>query len=173
MNITMARTPVREIAERKFTAEEGPTSEQWQAFARKTGKRKRPPSVSVNGWDKAKEDAGHRLGTGEWQEVKATTWVATYALLHEKVYGVAPVELRGKSVVWAAAMASKLLREEFDGDAGAMGEFIRWTWKRERGREEWRRAKNNGAGGRIGWKLQFGGALLTDYRLELARKADR
>jgi hypothetical protein len=45
---------------------------------------------------------------------------------------------------------------------------MRWVWRREAAREQWRRVKGQG-GGRIGPWFMFSGALLTDWRLAVAR----
>jgi hypothetical protein len=104
----------------------------------------------------------HRMGGGHF--------VAMYADLHEKVYGIAPVELDdGKVFHMAKQAADRLLEKHFGGDPGEMVTFVLWVWDREKGREDWRRGGIK-SGGRIGWRLQFGGALVSDYRLDAVRR---
>jgi len=95
-------------------------------------------------------------------------FVALCAMLHGKVYGVAD-EVGPRERMDAAAAAARMLRSQFDGDADAMADFVRWAWLREKDREEWRR-ENGRPGGRLGWRLLFSGAILTDYRLDKARR---
>jgi hypothetical protein len=133
---------------------------------------KRPSQGIANGtWERALADAAERLASGQWAGAKPATWVAAYALLHGKVYGVVPAELTPKPRMHAAGAAGRMLLREFDGDAAEMAEFVRWTWMRERARE----AKRQGHGGcsyRLSWQLQFGGAVLTDYRLDQSRRQE-
>lgn len=102
----------------------------------------------------------------------APEFVGLYAMLHEAVYGVAPDELAND---WTPAVkaARKMFEEEFDEDVRAFVAFIRWTWVREKKREKWRRENGRDAN-RIGWRLQFQSrAMLTDYKVALARRNGR
>jgi hypothetical protein len=137
--------------------------------ARKQRRSERPKRVSSGTWDKALDDGHAMLLSGEWDEARPIHFVAAYALLHKKVYAVECSELTPQARLYASGAAARMLRDEFGDERAEMAEFLRWTWKREKEREAWRRAKNR-AGGRIGWRLQFGGSLLTDYRLDLARR---
>lgn len=83
---------------------------------------------------------------------------------------MAPADLDSN---WPAAMAAakSLLEREFNCDAERVVDFLRWVWRRERGREKQRIAAKNG-GFRIGWRWQFRGReLVTEYRVDLARAA--
>ena len=105
-----------------------------------------------------------------WGDAKPGHLVALYAWCHEQVYGVAPAELSGLDWSGAAAMAAKLVRDEFGGKMAEVIEFMRWLWRREKAREKWRR-DNDREGGRISWRTQFkGGACVTDYRIDKARR---
>lgn len=126
-------------------------------------------SISDGPWEKARRQAAEMIRSGHWEDAIPRHFVAAYAILHEMVYGVAPAELTPVSRLRAARTASLCLQREFGDDAAEMADFLRWTWTREREREKWRRA-NGREGGRIGVYLQFG-ALVTDYRLAIARKA--
>lgn len=136
------------------------------------------PTIPDKAWEKACESAAVRLNAavrgeeGCWGDAQPREYVAAYALLHERVYGILPYELTPIARLRAAGLAKRLLDTHFDGDGDAMGRFILWAWKREKEREDWRRKNPHRAGaGRIGWSLQFGGALLSDWVVEGQRKA--
>jgi hypothetical protein len=98
--------------------------------------------------------------------MKGRHFVALYARLHEKTYGVAPAELEGTVFFGAVSAADRMLRVEFDGKAEAMIDFIRWVWVRERSREKGRRAREEATAFRIQWRLQFvRRELLVDFRV--------
>lgn len=122
-----------------------------------------------------------RLGEEAFEFATSKVWhrftprhlVAFWAKLHGRVYGVDPcAELAGKAGLAATGMARAFVENQFGGDMAEAVEFLRWTWKRERSREDYRRA-NGGKGGRIGWRLQFSATLVTDYRIDLARRVER
>ena len=97
--------------------------------------------------------------------------VAMHEWAHTEVYGAAPGELDPKAWLHAAAAAGRMLKTEFADDIGRMVDYVRWTWKRELGRETRRRNGLDLSVGRIGWRIQFGMRyLLTDYRIDLARR---
>lgn len=123
---------------------------------------------SSSGYTLAIAEASERAKQGNWEGAEPRHMVGLYAALHQQVYGVAPDELKD---VWRGAVTSakSMLEKEFDNDPRKMIEFIRWTWARERRREEKRRADKQ-EGSRIGWVLQFKHrSMLTDYRVEVAR----
>lgn len=128
---------------------------------------------SSSGYEKARAET-NALATAErndpevWASAQPKHLVALYSLLHEQVYGVAPVELKD---VWKGVVsaAKGMLEKEFNGDTKAFVEFIRWTWFRERNREVKRRAEGT-EGSCIGWPLQFKSrAMLTEYRVNVVR----
>jgi len=135
-------------------------------------KKPKAKTIADGAWGKALSWAEEAMRTGDWGDAAPRHYVAAYALLHERTYGVAPAELTPTTRLHAAGMAANLLRREFDGEPGEMAAFLRWTWQREKERETWRRA-NGRDGGRIGYRLQFTGGLLTDYRVAKARRAGR
>lgn len=109
--------------------------------------------------------------SGDWSAAHGGHLVALYEWLHAEVYGVATSELavrRQRAV--AASVAGAMVKREFAGDYGEAVRFMKWAWEREQEREEWRRA-NGRSGQRVGWRLQFGGALVTDWRLDEARRS--
>jgi hypothetical protein len=110
-----------------------------------------------------------RMGSGDWTDTRPMHFVAMFALLHHRVYGVEAHELTTAERVRASTLAGHMLREHFGDDAGAMAAYVRWAWQREKQRETWRRT-NARTGGRLMARFVFGGALLTDYHLDLARR---
>jgi hypothetical protein len=137
------------------------------------GKKRRAPARKTTardpkGYERAREEAAKRAKADDWREATPAQLVGLYALLHEQVYRVPPAELVD---AWKGAVsaARAMLEKEFEGSPVALVEFIRWTWKRERVREQ-RAIANGGDRSRLGWVLQFKSrALLTDYRVDLAR----
>jgi hypothetical protein len=123
--------------------------------------------------EKVAEECARMRKENDWSEAKASHLVALYAWCHEKVYTVAPSELAGLTWMAATSAAAKLVRDEFNGNVEEAVEYVRWTWRREAGREKWR-VENDRPGSRIGWRLQFQQRLLvTDYRIDAARAAKR
>ncbi len=109
------------------------------------------------------------LAAGSWKGAEGKHFVALYADLHFRVYGIAPADLAPKERLYASGMAKSLLAKEFGGDRDEMSRFVAWTWTREKERERWRR-ENGRDGQRIDWRLQFGTRLLVDFRLAEARR---
>lgn len=142
------------------------------AKAEKRPPRKRGGGVAASSMQSATTEAERRGGSGDWEGARPLVFVAAYARLHELVYGLAPAELGPQERKVAACAAARMLKREFDGDAAAMAVFVQWAWKREQGREKWRRA-NGRQGFRMTWRLLFGGAILTDHRLEQLRSKSR
>jgi hypothetical protein len=152
---------------RKFPDEE-PASGELAKFLHRPSKGGKSRTLSESAWRKAKEDASRRMASGEWEGAQCRVFLASYALLHEEIYGVEPEELTPSERYFALAIISRFLHYKFDDNPSLLAAFLRWTWVREKGRERWRR-ENNQPGRRIGWKAQFSGYLLTDYKLDLAR----
>lgn len=105
----------------------------------------------------------------DWSRARGEHLVALYCWCHEQVYGVEPA-LPVKAWQEGARLAVEFAARHFQGDLERVVDFMRWTWKREKEREEWRRSHNRD-GGRIGLRLQFGDALMPDYKLHLHRRA--
>jgi len=94
--------------------------------------------------------------------------VALYYLCHQEVYGAEPVELVGESWRDACLAVGRLIKQEFDGEARAVVEFVRWVWRRERWRES--RRHEGERKWRVTWRQQFVRRdLLSDYRTEQSR----
>lgn len=118
------------------------------------------------------DDVERMRESGDWGAATARHFVALYEALHLEVYGAAAPDsetARGRQN--AAFAAGKVLREEMGGDPAEMAAFMVWAWEREVGRERWRR-ENNRPGGRLGWRLLFGG-VAGDYRVERLRRGGR
>lgn len=137
----------------------------------KSAKRK-STGIGDSRFVKALDEAARMLATGEWKEATGIHFAALYADLHFRVYGVEAEDLGSKERVYAAKLATDMLADAFGGDRDAMARFVAWTWSREREREKWRRETGNG-GGRVTWRAQFGKKLLTEFRLEEARRKAR
>jgi hypothetical protein len=114
------------------------------------------------------------IEVGDFGRAKASHMVELYALLHEKVYGVAPDELASTLVRQSAGrMAQTMLGKYFGGDAERMILFMRWCWRREESLAQWRRKKKIPNFRRLVWRKQFGVELVTEYKIEIASKAGR
>lgn len=140
------------------------------------GKRKRdmrPVPKRATPLEAAIADARSRADSGDWLSAPGMALVGLYSFCHEEVYGVTPIELDEKAALRVASrMASAMVKKYFGSDTDEAVEFIKWTWMREREREEWA-AQNGKTRGRVGYRLQFSSALLTDYRVALSRKQRR
>src|ERR1700722_11166650 len=137
----MARVPVRLLRE-----ESRPTTSDVQQWARrpKHDQPRRPAGVTKKQWTAAFAGAAERRVSGEWEGARPLEFVALYALLHRRVYGLFPEELsshdehddvvavQGKALLGAAAMAKKMLEQTFDGDAVGMASYVKWVWDREK-----------------------------------------
>jgi hypothetical protein len=131
---------------------------------------RKPPTTDRRRRQQYAEEAEDIRGRRAWAEMRPGHFVALYVACHERVYGAAPTELDvGRTHALAVLAASRLLKQEFHEDPARMFDFLRWAWDREEAREKWRR-DNRREGGRIGWRLQFGAALVTDYRVEASRR---
>lgn len=168
------------MGRRRMTAEEIASSSKSDSPARQLAAmcrpkaKKRPAnrngpkaSTILDQIDKVQEIAAN---PERWSEMTPAMFVALYAWLHSEVYGVDPsAELAGKTGLAARGAAKRMVDEMFDGDRVAAVDFVRWSWRREKGREQWRR-DNGQAGSRMGWRWQFGPALVNDYRVHLRRQ---
>lgn len=119
---------------------------------------------------KTLEQVGEMLKTGKWKEATGRHFVALYADLYFRVYGMLPADLGPKERVFASKLASTMLSKQFQDDREAMSKFMAWTWTEEKRREQWRR-ENHRDGGIIDWRYQFSAKLVQSYRMALARKA--
>ena len=121
--------------------------------------------------DRVRAELETMLAADRYDTMKPVHLVALWARCHERVYGVVPAEMVGDAWLAASSSAAKLVRDEFGGDFARAVEFLRWTWRREQGREIAARKRKDERVSRIGWRLQLAQRyLLTDYRLDLARQ---
>jgi hypothetical protein len=128
-----------------------------------TAEKRASKTIGDAAFGRAISQTREMMSTGVWGPAYPRHFVALYVVLHEMVYGVTPAELGPRPRVLAAGFAARMLEKEFDDDPGKMAAYVKWVWTREKDREEWRR-KNGRDSGRIGWRLMFGPALLTDWR---------
>jgi hypothetical protein len=161
----------RQVVDDEDSNDRRESAKQLAAWAHKPPKRERSKTISDSAFEKATLQMHSMAKSTDWSAATPRHILALYAWLHEKVYGVAPGELTSRERLIATGAASRMLDRDFDGDQGAMVAYVLWTWKRERATEKWRRENGRVEGRRIGWRLQFNGSLLTDYRIELARRA--
>ncbi len=124
--------------------------------------------MSVDTMARAANEMNRMVAEQDWSGAQGKHFVALYAFLHLRVYGVESADLGSSERVYASGAATRMLEREFGGDGAQMAEFMRWCWQREKKTEAWRRA-NHRSGRRVSWRLQFGGVLLTDWRVEVAR----
>jgi len=111
-----------------------------------------------------------RAKSGDWDGADARTILGLYAWCHRSVYGITPVELEAVGEFRIAARAAlRVLHEFFDDDAAACALFVRWSWKREKDRAAWAKGKGYDRN-RMGWRLQFSGKQITDYRVAQTAK---
>ncbi len=116
------------------------------------------------------EQVAQIVKTKTWASLQPVHFVELYVLGHKAVYGVEPAELTGSGKgasnarKGAASAAGRMLRQEFGDRPTEMVRFFDWVWKREQGREQWRK-ENGREGGRLTWQVMIAGrAILTDYR---------
>lgn len=169
----MSAVPRRKIApaeEQRRLALVAPPEDSPDSFAR-AGKPRRPRTVPDKLFADARERARAMVEANDWVAARAVDFVALFAAMHERVYGVTLV-ISSKDRFLAACMAAALQREQFDGDPTRLADFVWWTWRREREREAWRR-ENNRPTTPISWRLQFGLRLINDYRVAMARERSR
>lgn len=157
----------------KFPNKESP-SEAMQALLadreRKTERRKaKPKTLAASQFGRARTEVEAMIESDDWSGATARHLVALYDVMHTEVYGVECAELGPAERYNATMMAANLTKREFSGDYTKAVEFMRWAWAREADSEKWRRENGRTHARRIGARLMFGGSLLTDYRVYLAR----
>lgn len=139
-------------------------------FAPPKEKKKRgAPSVAKSRREKFFSEMEKMRQDSEWDDFRAGHFVALYAACHEHCYGILPAETEtSKDFALAMLAASRLLKNEFQGNPAKMVHFMRWSWSREQEREKWRRSNGNG-GGRLSWRFQFSSSHVSDYRVNAVR----
>lgn len=143
-----------------------------ESTSKKLERRKnKPKTIAASSFDRSLAEVDEMIKTGDWDKAKATHLVALYDRLHFRCYKVEASELGPAERYNAAMMAASMVRREFGGEFAEAAEFMRWAWEREIASEKWRRDNGRMFARRLGVRLFFGGNLLTDYRLYLARKS--
>jgi hypothetical protein len=123
-------------------------------------------------WRQTKDETDVMMRSGEWGVAEARHIVQLYATMHGQVYGVPALDLSGQGRFHAAQAATRLIRECFEDDVARMAAFVWWTWKREAGREQWRR-QHRTSGYTLGHRQQFGEKLVGEYLIDMKRTGDR
>lgn len=123
--------------------------------------------------ERVANEVDRMVKAGDWNPASPYHLVSLFGRCYKEVYGIPEFETENpKTFGLAAILAKNLLAKRFSGNIKLMVEFIRWTWKREVAREEWR--KQNATEGRefkrIGFRLQFSDSLFSDYVLHLRRQ---
>ena len=139
------------------------------AWAKQLPRKQRPPTNGGLQRKKVVDELSAMLESDEWGQARPVHLVELYCLLHENVYGVEALDLRGQLNRQACArMVLTMLRRDFDDEVPALVDYMRWSWQREESREEWRRRNNTGRR-RLTWRIQFGGELLTEFLMQRVR----
>jgi hypothetical protein len=148
--------------------------------AKKPKKEKKPKAPKPEGKPKASmtdgkflkvlDDLAVFVKTGRWDDARPIHFVALYADLHFRVYGVEPFDLDATTRVFAAGLAGSLLARKFSGNKAEFQKFMAWTWTREKEREQYSKESGKTRNTRVGWQLQFGPRFLTDYLVEQGRR---
>lgn len=161
----------------KFTPKEAPSAEMQALmgdYAKKQERKKsRSKTIAASQFGRTRVEVETMIDLDDWSGATARHLVALYDIMHAEVYGVACAELGPAERYNATMMAANLTKREFSGDYTKAVEFMRWAWAREAETEKWRRDHGKTHARRIGARLMFGGSLLTDYRVFLARAGKR
>lgn len=147
---------------------DAPTTAAVVAWAAPKAKKHRSVGIGDAAFLRVLDDLNSKLASGAVASLEPKHFVALYADLHFRVYGVEPIDLGSKERAFAAKLARDMLEKDFAGDAAKMAEFVSWAWSREKEREQWRR-DNGRDGGRISWRFQFGRQLLADFKVRKVR----
>lgn len=135
----------------------------------KPKKKRTSGSIGPKVWNVAQSEVIDMMTEGDWEKAGPLHFVALYAVLHKRIYGIEPAELNvSKERQYAMYAAGRMYSNEFNTDASAMVQFMKWCWVKEQSSLKWRRAnpeRDNGF--RIGWKYQFNGKLLSDWRMQM------
>lgn len=132
-------------------------------------KKKRARGISDALFEKLREEAVECAQKNDWTFAEPRHFVAHYAHLHARVYGLEATELDSKTRLRASFVVGKVLESQFGGDKKLFASFCRWVWNRENGRHEYRRA-NGRPLTRLSWLSAFSGYSITDWRLATGGK---
>lgn len=133
-------------------------------------RKKSPPSIGAKRQERFAREMTEMRESGDWDCAEPAHFVALFVWMHTRVYEVEPIELtKGTEYALAARFAKTMLVTHFKSNVDATMEFMRWAWRRESEREQWRR-DNGKDGGRLTARFFFSGTLVTDYRIAMARQ---
>ena len=141
-------------------------------FAGEPKGKKKSKTIGDSAFMKTLEEVGVMLKEDRWSNAQGRHFVALYADLYFRVYGMLPADLGPKERVFATKLANTVLEKQFTGNRAEMAKFMAWTWTREKEREKWRR-ENGRDGGIIDWRFQFAAKLVQSYRMANARTSAR
>ena len=167
----MARVPKLEaMATRDAEARAAADAVAEMAIAAVTSSKKRRKQMGTSGkrLDATIEEARMMRESGDWNEAEPRHLVGLFLELHEWCYGVPAGEEVRKCWAGANGAARRLVAQEFGGNLLAAVEFMRWVWKREKGREQWRR-ENGRPVRRLTLWVATSSAVVTDYRVARRR----
>lgn len=160
--------PTQESPKRTARQEQNDeTADQFEALIAKTSGSSKPKFARP---DVVRAEVIAMLnGKLEWDKAEPIHFVELAAGFHERVYGVADEEMgAGKQRGMVVRIAASMLKSSFKGNAEEMAGFVKWAWKRERSREQWRRDQKR-EGGRLSVRGLFSRRLLTDYKVAKSR----
>ena len=127
-------------------------------------RKKRARTIPDGEFGKLRTEAIALASEGRWSGASARHFVAHYAHLHARLYGIEAAELDPATRYKAARLVEHLLDKEFGGDRDLLASFCRWLWTRERSRHEFQKA-NNRPLTRLTWNAAFSAYKITDWRL--------
>ncbi len=140
---------------------------------RKANKAGKSRTIGASVFNRSRQEVQEMMDSGDWEKCGATHLIALYDLMHLKCYGAEALELGPTERYNGVMMAAALVKRAFVGDYVEAAEYMNWAWTREIESEKWRRDNNRLNARRIGVRLMFGGTLVSDYRVSLARSSHR
>ena len=155
----------------ELSGEDGPSAELAalrEEVAPRLERKRKTRTIAASVYGRAVAEVREMFDSGRWEGVSARHLVAVYDVMHAETYGV-EAGLSPSDRYAATMMAAGLVRREFGGDFAIALEYMRWAWAKEERDERWRRENGRVDGRRLGHALMFGGRLVPDFRLYLAR----
>jgi len=102
-----------------------------------------------------------------WDEARPVEFLVLFMRMYLLIYGT-PLVASATDRRNATLMIAGCIRNYFGGDKVKFADFMRWTWRREKRTEKWRR-ENNQPGRVIGIRLQCSSAFVSDWRVDVER----
>ncbi len=140
-----------------------------------TARKKTPPAkrgIGKQSFERAMREMAEMIAKDDYAAAKPIHLFALYCQCHAHTYGVMPVETGPKDCKLACFAIGRSLKAFFDGDVVEFVDFIRWTWRRETASLARRKATGGADNGfRIGVGYQCSAKLVTDFRVDLAKRA--